>query len=294
MRVAIVTARAAAGADEDELVLLPALAVLGADAQVALWDDPSIDWGDYDLAVVRSTWDYSWRRDEFLAWARTTAGRTRLRNGPDVLAWNTDKIYLRELATAGVPVVPTTFLGPGDEVRLPAGAGELVVKPSVSAGSRDTARYSTRETVAARRHAERLLDAGRTVMVQPYQDSVDTRGETALLFVHGRFSHAVTKAALLTVGTPPTSERLFATETLSAAVPSAAERDVAEAVLDATPFARAELLYARIDLLEGPAGTPLLLELELVEPSMFLPYAPPEAVSNFAVAIMAAARNPAG
>ncbi len=215
-----------------------------------------------------------------------------MRNGPDVLAWNTDKTYLRELATAGVPVVPTMFLAPGDEVRLLPGDGELVVKPSVSTGSRDTARYSTSETVAARHHAERLLAAGRTVLVQPYQNSVDTRGEIALLFVHGRFSHAANKAALLTVGRPPTSDKLFATEKLSAAVPTAAERDVAEVVLDATPFPRAELLYARVDLLEGPDGTPLLLELELVEPSMFLSYAPPPTVSHFAAAIMAVASDP--
>lgn len=163
----------------------------------------------------------------------------------------------------------------------------------MSAGSRDTALYNTSETVAARHHAKRLLEAGRTVLVQPYQDSVDSRGETALLFVHGRLSHATSKAALLTVGKPPTSEKLFATEKLSATVPTAAERDVAETVLDATPFPRAERLYARVDLLEGPDGTPLLLELELVEPSMFLSYAPPQAVSDFAAAIMAVASNPA-
>lgn len=293
MRIAIVTARAAAGTDEDELVLLAALSVAGADAQVVAWDDPGVDWGKYDLAVVRSTWDYSWRRSEFLAWVRSTASRTRLRNGPDVLAWNSDKTYLRELATAGLPVVPTTFLAPGDEVRLPAGDGGLVVKPSVSAGSRNTALYAARETVAVRHHVEQLLAAGSTVLVQPYQNSVETRGETALLFGQGRFSHAVNKAALLTAGKPPTSDKLFATEKLSTTVATAAERDVAEAVLDATPFARAELLYARIDLLEGPDGTPLLLELELVEPSMFLTHAPSPAVSHFAAAIMAVASSPA-
>lgn len=112
MRIAIVTARAAVGTDEDQLILLAALSAVGADAQVVPWDDPVADWEEYDLAVVRSTWDYSWRRDEFLAWARTTAGHTRLCNGPEVLEWNTDKTYLRELAGAGVPVVPTTFLAP--------------------------------------------------------------------------------------------------------------------------------------------------------------------------------------
>ncbi len=126
------------------------------------------------------------------------------------------------------------------------------------------------------------------MLVQPYQTSVDIRGETALVYVNGRFSHAATKAALLAVGRPPTAEKLFATEETAAAVPTTAERDVVKAVLAATPFAPAELLYARVDLIEGSDGRPLLLEFELVEPSMFLRYATARAVSRFAAAITAA------
>lgn len=105
--------------------------------------------------------------------------------------------YLRDLAIAGVPVVPTTFMTPDDEMRLLAGDGDFVVKPSVSAGSRDTARYTVSDMAAAQDHVQRLLDEGRTVLVQPYQHSVDIRGETALVFVNGRFSHAANKAAVL-------------------------------------------------------------------------------------------------
>lgn len=288
MRIAIVTARAAVGTDEDEPLLLAALAAAGADVDVVAWDEPDARWDSYDLAVVRSAWDYSARRAEFLHWASVAGARTRLRNGADVLAWNTDKIYLRELADAGVPVVPTTFLTPGDDIVLPADT-EVVVKPSVSAGSRDTARYAPDALAAARRHADDLLAVGRTVLVQPYQASVDAQGETALLFVGGRFSHAASKAALLAPGHVPSVEKLFATEKLAAAEPGSAEREVAEAVLDAAPFTRDELLYARVDLVEGADGTPLLLELELAEPSMFLPQAPPAAVTAFAAAIIAAA-----
>jgi glutathione synthase/RimK-type ligase-like ATP-grasp enzyme len=283
MHIAIVTAASAAGTDEDEPLLLAALRAAGAAVDVAVWDDEGVAWDAYDVAVIRSTWDYSTRRAEFLDWARHTAGRTRLRNGPDVLAWNTDKTYLRELA--GVPVVPTTFLEPGDDVALPAGV-ELVVKPSVSAGSRNTARHAPDALAAAVDHAEQLLAAGRTVMVQPYQASVDTRGETALLYVGGRFSHAANKGALLTPGNVPSADKLFATEKMSAVEPTAAEREVAEAVLDAAPFPRSELLYARVDLVAGPDGSPLLLELELAEPSMFLPQAPPAATAAFAAAVL--------
>lgn len=139
----------------------------------------------------------------------------------------------------------------------------------------------------------RLLDAGHTVLVQPYQNSVDRRGETALVFVNGRFSHAANKAALLAVGRRPSADNPFATEKLAAAVPTTAERDASEAVLAAMPFAPAELLYARVDLVEGSDGSPLLLELELVEPSMFFPLAPAQAVSRFAAPITATADNPA-
>ena len=284
MHIAIVTATSAIGTDDDEPLLVAALRDARATVDVMTWDDPAADWDAFDVAVIRSTWDYSTRRAEFLDWARAAAGRTRLRNGPDVLAWNTDKTYLRELA--GVPVVPTTFLEPGDDVVLPPDT-ELVVKPSVSAGSRNTARYAPDALAAAVDHAGSLLAAGRTVMVQPYQASVDTRGETALLYVGGRFSHAASKAALLTPGHVLSAEKLFATEKMTPTVPTGAERELAEAVLDAAPFPRSDLLYARVDVVDGPDGAPLLLELELAEPSMFLPQAPPAATGAFAAAILA-------
>ncbi|MFN2477890.1 MAG: hypothetical protein ABR615_01780 [Pseudonocardiaceae bacterium] len=129
MRIAIVTARTAVGTDEDEPLLIAALSAAGADVEIVAWDDPVGEWSAFDPAVVRSTWDYTLRRDEFLAWGTAAARRTRLRNARTCSHGNIDKTYLRELAAAGVPVVPTTFLGPDDEVRLPAGNGGFVVKP---------------------------------------------------------------------------------------------------------------------------------------------------------------------
>jgi hypothetical protein len=292
VRIAIVTARAAVGTDEDEPLLLAALTAAGASADVVEWDDEHTDWASYDLAVVRSTWDYALKRDEFLAWARSAATVTRLRNEPDVLTWNTDKTYLSELAAAGIDIVPTAAFRPGDVAQLPDD-GEFVVKPAVSAGSIDTARYVRGEHGRALRHVRRLWDAGRTVLVQPYQASVDERGETALLFVDGRFSHAARKDALLRAGTDHAAAdgELFAAESMSATVPTVAERALADAALDAAPFDRTSLLYARVDLVAGKDGAPLLLELELAEPSMFLAQAPSDAVRAFAGGIMAAARN---
>lgn len=246
--------------------------------------------------MVRSTWDYALRREEFLAWADRAAASTRVLNDPAVLRWNTDKAYLRDLAGAGVPVVPTTWLAPGEPVALPAHAGDLVVKPTVSAGARDTGRFAPDHAgrTAAAALAQRLLDAGRPVMVQPYQASVDAEGERALVFVAGAYSHTARKGALLTAGAEAgdVDAALFASESIDVARPTAAERELAEAVLDAVPHPREHLLYARVDVVTGPAagggaGAPLLLELELTEPSLFLTTAP-GAADRLAAAVLRA------
>lgn len=288
MRVAIVSATAALGTDDDETFLLPALRGLGAEPAVVVWDDAALDWSSFDVVVLRSTWDYTMRRDEFLAWVAATDAVTRLRNRSDVVRWNSDKVYLRDLVDLGLPVVPTSFFVPGDRPRMPD-REPFVVKPTISAGSRNTARYASDEQAVGLGHARRLLDRGRTIMVQPYVASVDERGETALVFIGGRYSHAATKAALLVPGARANEDKLFAAEKLHATEASAAEREVAEAVLDAIPFARDELLYARVDLVLGDDGAPAVLELELVEPSLMLPQAPAAAAGDLARAIVATA-----
>jgi glutathione synthase/RimK-type ligase-like ATP-grasp enzyme len=264
-RIALATCSYFPEGDEDDAGLP---AAIGGETVFAIWDDPAVDWSTFDLVVVRSTWDYQGRREEFLAWARGLGDR--LVNPPEVLAWNTDKTYLRELADAGLPVVPTELVAPGAAFAAPA--GEYVVKPTVSAGSRDTARFGGRDGDAARAASlvEAIHASGRTAMVQPYVASVDTRGETALLFFDGAFSHAIHKGPLLKPGQAPTSE-VFAAETIEPREASAAERAVAARVLEhaAGRLGLDAIAYARIDLVEDAVGEPLLLELELAEPSLF-------------------------
>ena len=240
------------------------------------WDDQRADWAAYDLVVIRSPWDYPARRDEFVAWA---ARVPRLLNPADIIAWNTDKHYLRELAAAGIPVTPTDFIEPppasGSGWSVPE-SGEWVVKPAISAGSRDTQRYARSQEFAASNHIARLLEQARSVMLQPYLASVDSNGETALVYFDGQFSHAIRKGPLLRPDEGAT-EALFAAEAVSARVPGDDERAVASAVLGA--MARllglsGPLPYARVDLILDAAGKPCLLELELTEPSLFFSHAP--------------------
>jgi glutathione synthase/RimK-type ligase-like ATP-grasp enzyme len=275
--------------DEDGSQLTAACRRAGLDPTWAVWDDPDVAWNEADLVVIRSTWDYTPRRTEFLAWAATLA---RVANPVPVLAWNSDKTYLRELAEAGLPVVPTSWAAPGEAVDLPAGT-DFVVKPAVGAGSVGAGRFAADDPAApdaARRHAAALHALGRTVMVQPYLGQVDEHGETALVFIGGVYSHAIRKASMLpepvvhtvNAGTP---RELFVAERITPREPSPAERALAERVLAAVPGSP-DLLYARVDLLPTPGG-PVLIELELTEPSLFLSHAE-GAADRFAGAIAAA------
>ena len=276
LRVALATCAEIPDGDEDAPLLIEALAARGIEGVPAVWDDGGVDWFGFDLVVVRSTWDYPARRHEFLAWAESVP---RILNPPEVLRWNTDKRYLAGL---GPQTIPTNFLEPGQPFVVPG--FPFAVKPSVGAGSIGAARYDAADE-RAREHVARLHAAGQTVMVQPYVEAVDLEDELALHYIGGEFSHAVRKAALLPRGAEP-GEGLFVAERISATAPSDKERELAERTLDAVPFARHELLYGRVDLLPGP----VVLEVEVTEPSLYLGYAD-GAAARFAAAIADAVRR---
>jgi hypothetical protein len=250
--------------DGDDADLVAALRKRGLHARWLSWDDQGTL--DADVVILRAAWDYIDRLDEFLAW---TARVPHLLNAPAVVAWNTDKRYLADLAAAGVPTVPSRFFSPGEKLRLPK--GEVVVKPTVGAGSVGALRFSDAD--AAREHATVLHEQGRTVLVQPYDPRVED-GETALVFLHGQQSHAFTKGPIL----PPPGQLpvfdesgTYAEESLTPADPDFELWDVGHAALAAAAahldMDPSELLYARVDVIGGPSD-PQLLELELVEPSL--------------------------
>jgi glutathione synthase/RimK-type ligase-like ATP-grasp enzyme len=261
-RVALATCALFPQLADDEPELLEELGARGVSAEPAVWDDPTLDWSSYDLVVIRCTWDYTDRVDQFLDWA---ASLPRVLNSAEVLRWNTDKRYLAELPNA----VETRFVSPGESWQLPD--GEYVIKPVVSAGARNTARYGPGEDARANAQLQELLAQGRTLMIQPYLRAVDGYGETALIFFDGEFSHAIRKGQILQPGEAP-RDAVHVQEDISAREPSSAERRVAEEVLEELPWPASELLYARVDLIPGADGGPRLIELELAEPSLFFSF----------------------
>ncbi|MGW7083540.1 ATP-grasp domain-containing protein [Streptomyces sp. NPDC054871] len=268
--IALVTSRPQleTGLDRDLPELASSLGAAGADVATVSWDDPRVDWEGFDLVVIRSAWDYSERVAEFVDWAGRVARLTVLANPASVVRWNTDKRYLEELAAAGVPVVPTRYLAPGDAVDIPDD-GAFVVKPAYGAGARYAARYEKGEYEAAAAHVERMHGEGLTAMVQPYMPRIDETGERALVFVGGRFLHAIQKGAVLAPGTAYDDEKMPHPD-LRSWQPTPAELGVAERALAAVP-GDPELLYARVDLVDdADSDAPCVMELELVEPNLFL------------------------
>lgn len=273
-RVALTVAQHDGTLHDDGPPLLAALARIGIEADVVPWG-PGPDWNSYDGVLIRGTWDYILDRDAFLAWVDTVP---RLANSADVLRWNTDKRYLRELEDAGIPVVPTVWVEPGEPV--PAlEFDELVVKPSVSAGARLSARYSAGDDLSE--HISRIHATGWAAMIQPYVESVDVTGETGTYVFGGEVSHAISKGAILEPGRAPADSLDAGSHQLvgpAAVLPSLA--DFARRVLAVSP----PVLYARVDTVPGPDGEPLLIELEVTEPFLFLEHHP-EGADNYAAAV---------
>lgn len=254
--------------DADMAPLLAALRGAGVTAETLGWDDPVAqpDFAGARLVLLRSTWNYSLRPTAFLEWVDRTAGATRFFNPPETIRWNTHKSYLLDLHARGVPVVPTTLLRRGDgtplrDVMRAHCATRVVVKPAVSGGSRETMRVEPATMDPGEAHLRGLV-AREDVLVQPYLDSVEGHGERALVWIDGELTHAVRK-----------SPRFIGDEErVSAAVPIADdEAAVARAALAVAPT---PLLYARIDVARDEHGTPRVMELELVEPSLFFAAGP--------------------
>lgn len=277
-RIALCTWSDPSYVDPEPPQIATALRGRGLEAEVVVWHD-EVDWASFDLVVIRSTWDYFDRLEEFIDWADRVHSVSRIVNSPRVIRWNSHKGYLAELGEAGIPVLPSLALAKGAahpvDRMLAAGWADVVIKPAVDGGARGALKAPAASPEAAD-HLGRLVEAGDTI-VQPYAASVES-GEVSVFFFGGAFSHAVRKI-------PRAGDyRVQALHGGAEVVhkPTAAELDLAQRAMALAPD---ELVYARVDLIDVD-GSPTLMELELIEPDLFLRMAP-GAVDAFAVAVAA-------
>ena len=260
MKLRVATCMTLPEVDVDEAPLAEALARAGIEGQLLAWDDPNVDWSRPIPTVLRSTWNYAVDVTAFLAWVDRVGAVAPLLNPPDVVRHNVFKRYLLELAARGVPVVPTTIIERGYTADLAAiaatyGTERLVIKPEVGAGSLGT-RVFTQVTDSAYDHLEILTGRG-AALIQPYLASVDDYGERSLVWIDGQLSHAIRKAPRFSGDA----------ESVTGPHPIADdERALAEAAL--APLGN-RILYARVDMARDAANRPVVMELEMAEPSLF-------------------------
>ncbi len=251
--------------DPDDRILLQELRKRGLTVSTAVWNDPLVDWAAARLCMMRSTWDYHYRYDEFVEWIRRVASVTVVRNDPSLLVWNAHKSYLSALERLGVPVVPTLWVRRGEsralgEVSEARGWRNLVLKPARGVASHNVT--LVRGDLAAQAIGQARLDAmlqTEDVLIQPYLDAVASYGERALIFLRGCYSHAIVKK--------PFDRVLAITEGPPSVGATCEEVDAASRAIAAVP---GEPLYARVDLLNDDEGQPLVSEVELIEPGLYL------------------------
>lgn len=264
MKIAFVTQPKHPQMEEDDRPLAEALAKRGAVVLSVSWDDVDFAWDRVDVALIRSPWDYYLRFDEFLAWLDRVRAETMVVNSPEIIRWNAKKRYLTELVSKGVHVVPTAFVGRGENASLELLSRELgwetvVLKPAISADSWETIRVAPDQYAEGNAYLERHR-AHREIMVQPFVKDVEQGGEQCLIFFGGRYSHAVTKNSAFKGGRHVGPEGRLV-EPREDAVEMARDVLVRAGVAD--------IPYARVDVARDESGAPMLLELELFEPTLF-------------------------
>lgn len=284
MKIAIVSYqspnKASSTTSEDEL-LINFLNEKQLGAELVVWDDLVVDWKQYDVAIIKSPWDYHDRIAEFFTWLDTlnTLG-VKLLNPVDMVKWNSDKHYLGEIAAAGFPVIASVFLEQGTYPDLlplfeQLQAQKLIIKPCISAGARNTITLGADEVHEQLAPVHQLLKTG-DYIVQPFMEEI-FEGEWSYLFFNGRFSHAVLKV-------PKTGDfRVQSAHGGSVQIPEPELNHIKSAEALVSKFADGAL-YARVDGVVSN-GELYLMELELIEPYLFLD-SHPDAFLNYYNALM--------
>jgi glutathione synthase/RimK-type ligase-like ATP-grasp enzyme len=285
MDIALATCAALPDWEKDDLPLHAALRALGVRLHQPVWDDPEVDWKQFDAVLIRTTWDYAQKREAFVAWAQQVG--ERLLNPPAVVKWNTHKSYLRALAKEKVPTIPTIWLDRYQDLHLAfiwPGWEQGFIKPQVGASASGTLRFDGSELESAE---TALRDALRRddMMLQPYLSQVETRGELSAIYIDGAYSHAVRKVPV--AGDYRVQDDHGASDYAHTLTPE--ELVLCQQVMDAAARVldlEQPLLYARVDLLADDKDKLLLTELELVEPSLFFRHGP-KAANKLAKALVA-------
>jgi glutathione synthase/RimK-type ligase-like ATP-grasp enzyme len=269
-RVALATYAALPGLSDDDRSLLGELWSLGVKAEPAVWDDASVDWKSFDAVILRSTWDYFLSPSSFSAWlSRLEEIGARLWNPIPIIRANSDKSYLKSLEAAGLPTVPTVWVEAGGGANLDAllaaqGWRDAVVKPVVSGGAFRTSRVKRGNSAGQAALDEVLAHSG--AMIQPYLVEIASEGEWSFIFIDGEFSHAVLKM--------PRSGDFRVQEIHGGRTerrePPPQLLAQARAALGA---GAASCLYARVDGVRR-GGELVIVELELIEPALYLAHAP--------------------
>lgn len=279
MDVAIITCSEFPHLYADDALLLPALATRGIDAHPCIWNDPTVDWSQPVMSVLRSPWDYHHQRTTFLAWAERVSQLHALWNPLPLLSWNTHKSYLLDLEHKGISIIPTQLLTQGTAANLIGlmkehNWSEVVVKPAVSASAYKTLHVKEETLAQGQQHLEHML-ATHDMLVQPFFQTIISPGERSLIYINGEITHAVSRKPAIAVkqDTPILQEVLV--------IVQEDEYHFAKQVLAQLPVSP---LYARIDIIRDENDKLYLMELELVEPGLWLEFAP-HAVERFADAI---------
>lgn len=257
----------AAEGDAQLALMDEACARIGRRMHVVQWDGEGIDWSGFEAAITSITWDYAARPAAFLERLQEISTATRLVNPLPVIEWNMQKHYLRDLAQRGAGLVPTHWVEQATpEAAAKAfaefGTDRIVIKPVVGAGAWRQVLY----TKGAPWPAEGLLPPGEA-MIQPFLPAIQTDGEYSFIFFGTRFSHAVVKRPQ--AGDYRIQHSFGGTSTAYA--PTEAELAAARAVLESVEH---DLFHARVDMVRGANGSLLLMELELIEPYLFVNDAP--------------------
>ncbi len=248
---------------QDDAYLCERLKEAGCDADITVWDDERIDYSDYDLAIIRSCWDYDMRVEEFLDKMKQISQKTHLVNSYKLIENNSDKRYLKELQDRGIRIIPTIIAEQPKEIKIPSLWKKVVVKPTVSASGKDTYLCEGKEFEKIKEICEVLYQKNKIPMLQQYFSSVETFGEHSSVVIDGQITFTMKKI--------PAKDSFLVHQYLGGSyIPVETSQEEVEFVKDLLQKLKQKPIYMRVDYLKGYEGRFYLLELEQIEPNLYL------------------------